>query len=52
MKLTLKTKAKSEKQYKCYRCGCISFKVIKYCPLCTKEGFQIRMILIMESENK
>ncbi len=49
MRSILKPKAKAEKLYKCYRCGYISYKTLKYCPLCTKEGFQIRMILVMES---
>jgi len=48
MKLTLlKIRPKTEKIYKCYRCGYISNNVMKHCPTCTKDGFYIRMIVLM-----
>lgn len=42
------TNPKVETECKCYRCGHISKVEIKYCTSCVEDGFQIRMIKIME----
>lgn len=48
MKFILKTKTKEKERFKCYRCGYISLKKLKYCPECEKEGFNIQMIKILD----
>ncbi len=42
------SRSKGDTECKCYRCGHISKVKIKYCTNCVEDGFQIRMIKIME----
>lgn len=48
MKLTLKPKLKAEQYHKCYRCGYTSERILKFCPKCMEDSYQIRMMIQME----
>lgn len=51
MKLIFKQKTNTEKLFKCYKCGCISYKALKYCPICSEKGCMNRMMVLIEKMN-
>ena len=38
-----KRKVRRTKYYKCERCGYISIVKDSYCPICSKDGYKIKM---------